>query len=68
MIDVKPWWASKAVWGGVVAMLAGAAGLWGYKVSPADQAQLVELVSSAVALAGGAYSVYGRIVATKKVG
>ena len=34
--DTKGLLASKAVWGGIIAVLAGAAGIFGYTVSPED--------------------------------
>jgi hypothetical protein len=61
-------WASKAVWGGVIAVVASLLGIWGYSVTPADQASIVELVTSVVAAIGGVIAIVGRVMATKKIG
>lgn len=65
--DVKPWYASKAMWGGIIAVLAGLAGLWGYKISPADQEQIILLVTGLSSAVGGVLSIVGRIMATKSL-
>lgn len=59
--------ASRAVWGGVIAILAGVAGVAGYAVSPDDQAQLVEIAAAVASALGGAAAVYGRVRATKAI-
>jgi hypothetical protein len=64
---VKPWWASKGVWGGLVAVAAGVAGAFGYVVSPEDQATVVEGIVALVGIFGGGLAVYGRIRASKLV-
>ena len=59
---------SKTVWAAVVAIAAGAAGIWGYSVAPADQATLVELLAGIGAAVGGAGAIWARIVASKQIG
>ena len=68
MNDTKPWYASKGVWGGIIAAVAGLAGMFGYAISDADVSSLTEVATGLVAAIGGAVSVIGRIVATKRVG
>jgi uncharacterized membrane protein HdeD (DUF308 family) len=65
MDDYKSLLASKTVWGGILALLAGVAGIFGYTVSPVDQAQAIDSVSGIVAAFGGILAIYGRIKATK---
>ena len=65
MKEEKPWYKSKAVWGGLVAVAAGAATVFGYQVSPADQAHLPDLLIGLVELIGGFTAVWGRVAATK---
>lgn len=67
MYDNKSLFASKAVWGGAVAILAGGASLLGYTVDPAAQASIVELATGVASLVGGALAVWGRIKATKRI-
>jgi hypothetical protein len=66
--EVKSALASKAVWGGIIAVAAGLLGLWGYKVAPEDQARIVELAMAIGASVGGVLAIYGRVRATKRIG
>lgn len=66
--DYKSAFASRAVWGGIIAILASALGLWGYSISPDDQARIIDIVVSLGGAVGGAMAIYGRIKATKKIG
>lgn len=70
----KPAIGSVAVWGGVVAILAGAAQIIGYTVTPDDQAKIVEFINSGVtlyagiaSLISGVVAVWGRIRASKQI-
>lgn len=65
--NTKPLYASKTFWGGIVAVLAGAAGMIGYVVGPDDQAQLVEIATAAASAVGGVAAIAGRIMATKPI-
>ncbi|GAB7078722.1 hypothetical protein [Megalodesulfovibrio paquesii] len=64
---VKPLFASKTFWGGLVAVLAGAASVAGYALSPEEQAQLVEAVVGVASALGGVVAIAGRMVATKAI-
>lgn len=63
----KQWWQSKTVWGGVIAISAGIAGLFGVHLSIADQASLTESLVSVSSAVGGLIAVYGRYTATKQI-
>lgn len=67
MYDVKSFFASKTIWGGLIALIASAAAIWGYAITPADQAQIVELVTGIGGIIGSVLAIYGRIVATRKI-
>jgi len=67
MYDVKSFFASKTIWGGIIALIASTAAIWGYSITPADQAQIVELVTGIGGIIGSVLAIYGRIVATKKI-
>ena len=67
MYDVKSIFASKTNWGGIIALIASAAAIWGYSITPADQAQIVELITGIGGAIGSVIAIYGRIVATKKI-
>lgn len=60
--------ASKTIWGAIIAVLAGVAGLFGLNLDASLQDQLAQLIASAATLVGGALAWYGRVTATKKIG
>lgn len=64
----KPWYASAGIWGAVIAVVAGLAGIWGWTLAPADQASLVTALSTIGAVVGGLIAGHGRAVATKQIG
>lgn len=68
MNGVKGFFESKTIWGGLIAFLAGVAGLLGYAVSDADAEQLVAYITGAAGVVGGIYAIYGRIKASKVIG
>ena len=68
MSDVKTLFASKTFWGAFVAVLAGALSLFGYQLGAADQAELINALSGIAAAAGGLLAIYGRFVASKRIG
>ena len=67
MYDVKSFFASKTIWGGLIALVASAAAIWGYSITPADQAQIVELITGIGGIIGSVMAIYGRVVATRKI-
>ena len=68
IVEFKSALASRGVWGGGIAVLAGAVGFLGYTISAADQRSIIDLIENAAALIGGALAIYGRIRATKRIG
>lgn len=68
MDEYKGALASKAVWGGIIAILASVAAIWGIKISPDDQARLVDIIIAMAAGVGGIMAIWGRITATKMIG
>lgn len=67
MDETKSWYMSKTVWGGLIAVAAGAAGAFGYTVAPDDQAQIVEAIVAIATVGGGLLAVFGRVKASKAV-
>lgn len=67
MDETKSWYMSKTVWGGLIAVVAGAAGAFGYTIAPDDQAQIVDAVVAAATVVGGLLAVFGRVKASKAV-
>ena len=68
MSEAKTLLSSKTFWGAFVAMVAGALSLFGYHISAGDQAELINSVSGLAGAAGGLFAIYGRIVASKRIG
>lgn len=74
MDGTKKWFESRGVIGGAVAALAGVLGLFGYAVTADEVAaltdatwQFLQLVTAMSSLIGGAWSIIGRIRASKKI-
>ncbi len=68
MYDAKSFFASKTIWGGLIALAASIAAVWGYSISPNDQSQIVELITGIGGMIGSMLAIYGRVVATRKIG
>jgi hypothetical protein len=68
MNEFKTLTQSKTFWGAVVALGGSALTLGHYSLSPADAAQAVDLLSGTASAVGGLVAIYGRVVATKKIG
>lgn len=67
MDDFKNLFASKTFWGGVIAVLAGILGVFGYTLAADDQAALIDGGAAVAAAIGGGIAIWGRIRATKKI-
>ena len=68
MDDFKSLLASKTFWGGVIALLAGVLGIFGYTLSADDQQALIDLGVGIAASIGGVIAIWGRVKASKKIG
>ena len=68
MNGTKPWWQSKAVWGSLIALLAGVGQLLGLKLDATLQDQLADLITGTAEIAGGVIAWYGRATATHTLG
>jgi uncharacterized membrane protein HdeD (DUF308 family) len=56
------------LWGAVVTLGGAALTLGHYALTPADAALAVDLLSGIAGAIGGLIAIYGRVVATKKIG
>lgn len=68
MIDTKSILSSKGVWGGIITILGAGLGFFGFDVGSADMTAISTHIDSIVVAAGGLLAIYGRIVASKKIG
>lgn len=74
MNEEKPWYLSKAIWGGVLAALAGLFQLFGAQFAPEDlnalnanAGILVDQGPAIIAAFGGILAVIGRVTARKRL-
>jgi hypothetical protein len=67
MGELKNWYMSKTVWGGLVAILASCANLLGLDIAPDEQSGLVDGVTALAAAAGGLVAIWGRISARERL-
>ena len=63
-LSPKPWYLSRAVWGGIIAAGSALAGLVGLEV---DQGAALEIALQVSALIGGALAIWGRVRATRPI-
>lgn len=63
-VDAKPWYASRSIWGGIIALVAAGAGMLGYTL---DQAAALEIATQLGGLIGGAMAIYYRVTATHPI-
>ena len=68
MEEFKALTQSKTFWGAVIALGGSALTLGHYTLTPADAAQAVDLISGIASAVGGLIAIYGRVVATRKIG
>ena len=68
MDEVKSLIASKTFWGAMVGIAGGLLALGHYTLSADDAKQSVELITGIVTNVGSLIAIYGRVVASKKIG
>lgn len=73
MNETKSIWASKGVWGSIIAVISVITGaLFGVTIEPETQAlvldQITAIITAGTALFGAIMGLYGRIKADKKIG
>ena len=66
--ESKPWYQSKTLWGGAVAVGAAIGGVFGLPLDPATQQGLVEVLCVLGGGVGGLLAIIGRLQAQHKVG
>lgn len=65
MNDVKPWYTSVGVWGGVIAMAVGILqSITGHSLGIEDQNAISQGIVQVLEVFGGAVAIYGRYKAT----
>ncbi|BDA83703.1 hypothetical protein Sa4125_12450 [Aureimonas sp. SA4125] len=67
MTEAKTWYTSKTIWGGLVALGAALAGLFGIDVDVAQGNALALALTDAAAAAGAVLAILGRLDARKTI-
>ncbi len=67
MFGEKNLWTSKTFWGGLLAVVAGILGFFGYQLGGPEQQAIIEAVSAIAASVGGLIAIWGRVKATKEI-
>jgi uncharacterized membrane protein len=67
MNPLKPWYLSKSIWGGIVAVAASLAGLFGITMGADDQAAITDAILQATGAAAAAFAIFGRIAARTRI-
>lgn len=70
-METKKWWQSRAVWGGIIAVISGVIGVFGKQIPAETQEflseQAVNIATAIGTVFGGVLAVYGRIRADKLI-
>ena len=64
MVEEKPWYESKTIWGSLVAVAAALAGMLDISIDSPSQSQLAEIIVQLSGALGGLFAIYGRLSAT----
>ena len=67
MVDQKPWYHSKTIWGALITVGSAAVGSMGVVVDPSTQAELADKIVHLVGAIGGLLAIYGRLSATDTI-
>lgn len=64
MNDFKPWYASKTIWGSIIALIAAVASAFGVEIDQQMQTTFIESALQLVAVGGSIMAVFGRMTAS----
>jgi hypothetical protein len=64
MVEEKPWYESKTIWGSLVAIAASLSAALGVGIDGTTQAELASIIVQFAAAAGSLVAIYGRLMAT----
>ncbi|OLP61861.1 hypothetical protein BJF93_19445 [Xaviernesmea oryzae] len=67
MTEEKNWYASRTVWGGLIALLAALAKVAGVDLSLEDQTGILDGVTALTGGIGGLLAIYGRLRARHRL-
>ena len=67
MVEEKPWYMSKTIWGSLVSVAAALAGAFGIAIDAQSQLAIADAAVQIVAAAGALIAIYGRLTATQVI-
>ena len=67
MVDEKPWYESRTIWGSLIAIAAALSSTLGVSIDGATQTELASIVVQFAGAAGSLLAIYGRLVATDMI-
>jgi hypothetical protein len=67
MVEEKPWYLSKTIWGSLVSIAAAFTGIAGITLDPASQAGITEAIVQMISAAGAIIAIHGRLTATEVI-
>ncbi|MEC9343505.1 MAG: hypothetical protein VYD64_06635 [Pseudomonadota bacterium] len=67
MIEEKPWYLSKTIWGSLISVAAALAAAFDIAIDAESQAAIADAVVQIVAAAGALVAIYGRLTATRVI-
>lgn len=65
MVEEKPWYLSKTIWGSLISVAAALAATLGIAIDAESQTAIAEAVVQIVGAAGALLAIYGRLTATR---
>ncbi|MEZ5872418.1 MAG: hypothetical protein R3D32_11385 [Nitratireductor sp.] len=64
MVDEKPWFMSKTIWGSLISVAAAFTATLGISLDPTAQSEIADALVQLIGAAGALVAIYGRLTAT----
>ena len=64
MVDEKPWFMSKTIWGSLISVAAAFPATLGISLDQAAQSEIADALVQLIGAAGALIAIYGRLTAT----
>ena len=67
MVEEKPWYLSKTIWGALISVAAAFTGMIGITLDQGAQVQIADAMVQIIAAAGALLAIHGRLTATEVI-
>ncbi len=67
MINIKPWYQSKTIWGSLIAVAAAIASAFGLEIDPESQTVILEAILQAITVSASLFAIFSRLTATSVI-